>query len=79
MTSREMLDNLSETLLRDERILSVQEKQLLANLLQLTKSNAGTRENAMAEIIARAVGETVAQRAYGILEAALQDGCWMIR
>jgi Rps23 Pro-64 3,4-dihydroxylase Tpa1-like proline 4-hydroxylase len=67
MTAREILDGLSETLMRDERILSVQERKLLANLLQHAKTNESTRDNAVAETIALAVGETIAQRAYGIL------------
>ena len=67
MTAREILDGLSETLMRDERILSVQERELLANLLQHAKTNESTRDNAVAETIALAVGETIAQRAYGIL------------
>jgi hypothetical protein len=67
MTAREILDGLSDTLMRDERILSVQERKLLANLLQHAKTNESTRENAVAETIALAVGETIAQRAYGIL------------
>jgi len=67
MTAREMIDSLSETLMCDERILSVQERELLANLLQRAKTNGSTRDNAVAETIALAVGETIAQRAYGIL------------
>ncbi len=67
MTAREILDGLSETLMCDERILSVPERELLTNLLQRTQTNGSTRDNAVAETIARAVGETIAQRAYGIL------------
>jgi hypothetical protein len=67
MTTREILDSFSETLMCDDRILSVQEKELLANLLQRARTNASARDPAVAEAIARAVGETIAQRAYGIL------------
>src|SRR5713226_1773066 len=67
MTAREILDGLSETLMCDERILSVPERELLTNLLQRAQTNGSTRDNAVAETIARAVGETIAQRAYGIL------------
>ncbi len=57
MTAREILDGLSETLMCDERILSVPERELLTNLLQRTQTNGSTRDNAVAETIARAVGE----------------------
>src|SRR3989441_2983507 len=67
MTAREILDGLSETLMCDERILSVLERELLTNLLQRTQTNGSTRDNAVAESIARAVGETIAQRAYAVL------------
>jgi Rps23 Pro-64 3,4-dihydroxylase Tpa1-like proline 4-hydroxylase len=67
MTTREMMDSLSDALMHDERILSLQERELLANLLQRTKTSGSARNNAVAETIARAVGETIAQRAYGIL------------
>ncbi len=34
MTPKQILDSLSETLMRDERILSAQERTLLATVLQ---------------------------------------------
>jgi SM-20-related protein len=67
MTAREMIDNLSGTLLCDERILSVPERELLAKLLQRTRSNGKTTENAVADAIARTVGELIAERALGVL------------
>src|SRR5437868_12291147 len=80
MPSQEILHSFSETLLQDERILSPRERELLSNLLQHARSNSANRSNqAVAEVIAHAVGETVAQRAFAVLgsqivEQILQDG-----
>jgi len=71
MTTTEMIDSLSGTLLRDERILSVPEKELLANLLQRTRTQPSASENAVAEAIARNVGELIAQRALVVLGASM--------
>ena len=71
MTAREMIDSLSGTLLRDERILSVPEKELLASLLQRTRTPSNAPENAVAEAIARSVGELIAERALGLLGASM--------
>lgn len=65
MTAREMMDSLSDTLLCDERILSVSERELLANLLQRARTNP--RNEDIAANISQVVGEVVAERAYGIL------------
>ena len=65
MTAREMIDSLSGTLLRDERILSVPERELLANLLQRTRTQSNAPENA--EAFTRTVGELIAERALGVL------------
>ena len=43
MTPKQILDSFSETLMRDERILSTRERSLLATLLQHAK--AATSEN----------------------------------
>jgi SM-20-related protein len=67
MTAREMMDNLSGTLLCDERILSVPERELLANLLQRTRNQASAPQNAVATAITRTVGEIIAERALGVL------------
>jgi Rps23 Pro-64 3,4-dihydroxylase Tpa1-like proline 4-hydroxylase len=67
MTAREMIDGLSGTLLSDERILSVPERELLASLLQRTKTQVSALNNAVAEAIARTVGEIIAERALGLL------------
>jgi Rps23 Pro-64 3,4-dihydroxylase Tpa1-like proline 4-hydroxylase len=67
MTAREMIDSLSGTLLCDERILSVPERELLTDLLQRTRMQVGTSENGVAEVITRTVGEIIAERALGVL------------
>jgi Rps23 Pro-64 3,4-dihydroxylase Tpa1-like proline 4-hydroxylase len=67
MTAQEILSSLSGSLMDDERILSARERELLASLLQHSKNITGSRDNAVAETIARAIGEVIAQRAYGIL------------
>lgn len=66
MTAREMIDNLSGTLLCDDRILSVPERDLLANLLQRARTQSTAQESA-GEAIARAIGELIAERALGVL------------
>ena len=67
MTAREMIDSLSGTLLCDERILSVPERELLANLLQRTRGQSSAAENAVTQAITRTVGELIAERALGVL------------
>ncbi len=67
MTAREMIDSLSGTLLCDERILSVPERELLANLLQRTRAQSSVPENAVTQAITRTVGELIAERALGVL------------
>lgn len=76
MTPKQILDSFSETLMWDERILSTQERALVATLLQHAK--AATNENpetqkAVREIIASAVGETVAQRAFAVLGGSIVE------
>ena len=66
MTSREILDRLSDTLMCDEHILSVRERELIVSLLQRARTQAGGN-GVVTEMIAQAVGEIVAQRAYGVL------------
>ena len=67
MTAREMIDSLSSSLLCDERILSVPERDLLANLLQRTRNQAIAPANSVAEAITHTVGEIITERALGIL------------
>lgn len=73
MTAREMLDNLSGTLLCDERILSVPEKELLANLLRRTRTTGNASEHAVTEAITRTVGEIIAERALGVFGESLSQ------
>ncbi len=76
MTPKQILDSLSETLMRDERILSTQERTLLATLLQhartATCENPESQE-AVRAVIASAVGETVAQRAFAVLGGSIVE------
>src|SRR5205807_616844 len=69
MTDREMLDRFSDVLISDPRLLSLQERELLSNLLQLTHRING--DNTVAETIARAVGETVAGRMHEALGTSI--------
>jgi hypothetical protein len=76
MTPKQILDSFSETLMRDERILSAQERALVATLLQHAKAatlaNPETQE-AVKAVIASAVGETVAQRAFAVLGGSIVE------
>ena len=76
MTPKQILDSFSETLMRDERILSPQERALVATLLQHAKTasnqNPETQE-AVRAVIASAVGETVAQRAFVVLGGSIVE------
>src|SRR5246127_5570230 len=76
MTPKQILDSFSETLIRDERILSAQERSLVANLLQHAKTAAGANpetQEAVRAVIASAVGETVAQRAFAVLGGSIVE------
>jgi SM-20-related protein len=76
MTPKQILDSFSETLMRDERILSAPERALVATLLQHAKAasdeNPETQE-AVKAVIASAVGETVAQRAFAVLGGSIVE------
>src|ERR1700687_3858414 len=76
MTPKQILDSFSETLMRDERILSAQERALVATLLQHAKT-AGSQnpetQQAVRAVIASAVGETVAQRAFSVLGGSIVE------
>ena len=76
MTPKQILDSFSETLMRDERIFSAQERALVATLLQhakaATAANPETQEAVIA-VIASAVGETVAQRAFAVLGGSIVE------
>jgi SM-20-related protein len=71
MTAREMIDSLSGTLLCDERILSVPERELLANLLQRTRNQVSAPDNTVAEAITHTVREIIAERALGVLRESM--------
>jgi Rps23 Pro-64 3,4-dihydroxylase Tpa1-like proline 4-hydroxylase len=64
MIPREVVDSLTHTLLHDERVLDSREQELLTNLLRHANSSNGDPAR---EVIVRAVGETIAQRAYQML------------
>jgi Rps23 Pro-64 3,4-dihydroxylase Tpa1-like proline 4-hydroxylase len=66
MKTNDGVSYLTESLAADDRILSAQEKDLLARLLQHAKSANGCGE-AMSAVIARAVGEVVSERAQLVL------------
>ena len=76
MTAKQILDSFSETLMRDERILSPQEQELLMSLLQNSRA-ASSRDpqtqSAVSAAIARSVGETVAQRAFALLGGSIVE------
>jgi Rps23 Pro-64 3,4-dihydroxylase Tpa1-like proline 4-hydroxylase len=76
MTAREILDSFSTTLIEDERILSPQERALLGTLLRHTKAAAErNQENGASAqaVIAAAIGETVAQRAFAVLGGSIVE------
>jgi SM-20-related protein len=76
MTPKQILDSFSETLMRDERILSAQERALVATLLQHAKTATGKNpetQEAVRAVIASAVGETVAQRAFAVLGGSIVE------
>jgi Rps23 Pro-64 3,4-dihydroxylase Tpa1-like proline 4-hydroxylase len=76
MTPKQILDSFSETLMRDERILSAQERALVATLLQHARAATGENhetQQAVRAVIASAVGETVAQRAFAVLGGSIVE------
>ena len=76
MTPKQILDSFSDTLMQDERILSAKERSLVATLLRHAKTAAAERPEthaAVRAVIASAVGETVAQRAFSALGESVVD------
>ena len=76
MTPKQILDSFSETLMQDERIFSAQELALVRNLLQHAKTAAGGNpetQEAVRAVIATAIGETVAQRAFRVLGGSIVE------
>lgn len=76
MTPKQILDSFSETLMQDDRILNARERELLANLLQHAKADNGEDpkiDPSVRNVIASAVGETVAQRAFSVLGGSIVE------
>jgi len=76
MTAKQILDSFSETLMRDERILCPQERELLMSLLQNSRAVSSSdpqTQSAVTAAIARSVGETVAQRAFALLGGSIVE------
>jgi len=63
----EILSSFSKSLIADERLLNARERELIQRILQGARLYAGAQAEAVNDVIARAVGETVAQRAYAVL------------
>jgi Rps23 Pro-64 3,4-dihydroxylase Tpa1-like proline 4-hydroxylase len=76
MTPKQILDSFSDTLMRDERILSARERALLTNLLQHARAASSEDQKTQAavwSVISSAVGETVAQRAFAVLGTSIVE------
>src|SRR6202011_1900581 len=76
MTPKQILDGFCETLMRDERILSPRERSLLASLLQHAKTASPSDaeiQSAVNAVIASAVGETIAHRAFAVLGGSIVE------
>ena len=76
MTPKQILDSFSVTLVRDERILSTQERVLVVTVLQHAKAATGKNQEtqeAVRAVIASAIGETVAQRAFAVLGGSIVE------
>lgn len=76
MTPKQILDSFSETLMRDDRILSAPERALLSAIVQHAKvansANEQTQDS-VRSVIASAVGEVVAQRAFAVLGESIVE------
>jgi len=76
MTPKQILDSFSETLMRDDRILSAPERALLSAIVQHAKTANNTShetQESVRTVIASAVGEVVAQRAFTVLGASIVE------
>jgi len=76
MTPKQILDSFSDTLMHDERILSARERELLNNLLrhaEIAASDQAENQRGVRAVIASAVGETVAQRAFAVLGGSIVE------
>src|SRR5262252_1381068 len=74
MSPRAQLADFPANLIDDERLLSQREREIVTTLLRHASNDSGcsaeTRASMM-HLIERAVGETVAQRAYGLLGSGI--------
>jgi Rps23 Pro-64 3,4-dihydroxylase Tpa1-like proline 4-hydroxylase len=76
MTPKQILDSFSETLMRDDRILSAPERALLSAIVQHAKgasSASQQTQDSVRSVIASAVGEVVAQRAFAVLGESIVE------
>jgi hypothetical protein len=76
MTPKQILDSFTETLMRDERILSARERALLASVLTHARNASSGNEltqEAVRAVIASAVGEAIAQRAFSVLGGSIVE------
>ena len=76
MTAKQILDSFSETLMADDRILSARERALLSNILRNVKATSNTNPETQAAVnavIAAAVGESIAQRAFTALGGSIVE------
>jgi SM-20-related protein len=76
MTPKQILDSFTETLMQDERILSARERTLLLNVIHQARTASANNEAtqyAVRQVIATAVGETVAQRAFSVLGSSIVE------
>jgi Rps23 Pro-64 3,4-dihydroxylase Tpa1-like proline 4-hydroxylase len=76
MRANQILNGFSETLMQDERILSSGERELLTSILQNAGIASGGNpkiHNGVLAAMHRAVGETVAQRAFTLLGGSIVE------
>jgi len=73
MTAGQILDALTENLLRHDGFLSVAERQLIARLIHHSKAHSEEQTTALAKTIALAVGDTVERRAYEVVGSGILD------
>ena len=76
MTPKQILDSFSETLMQDERILNSQERSLITALLRHARAASGqdaATQSGVSAVIASAIGETIAQRAFSVLGGSIVE------
>lgn len=73
MQQTNALDDLSECLLLDERVLQTRERKLLLDLLQRLKTSTSADSPAGVQAIARAMGELLSERAWTALGQRLGE------